>query len=115
MNSRITTQVQLPAAFFLCQTRRLGVCWFWLLLPLRLFGLSCRRKLNISTANQLPDSIPPRLKVVVFGATGRIGRRTIKNLMSSPVDMDVVAFVRNKQKLDTVLYNEEKMIASRSG
>jgi len=58
----------------------------------------------------IPDQMPPRPKIVVFGANGRIGRRIIKKLMSAPVDMDVVAFVRDKQKLDTVLYHEEDLV-----
>ena len=53
----------------------------------------------VEHANQVPDSIPPRLKVVVFGATGRIGRRIVHRLLSAPVDMDVVAFVRNMVSL----------------
>lgn len=59
----------------------------------------------------LPAQVPPRPKIVVFGASGKIGRRIIKKLMSaSGVDMDVVAFVRNKQKFDAVLYDEEDLV-----
>ena len=58
----------------------------------------------VEHANKMPDSIPPRLKVVVFGATGRIGRRIVHRLMSAPIDMDVVAFVRNMVSLFTIMF-----------
>lgn len=65
----------------------------------------------IQQSEMSADIIPPRPKVVVFGASGKIGRRIIKKLMSaSNVDIDVVAFVRDKQKLDTVLYDEEDLV-----
>lgn len=54
--------------------------------------------------------IPPRPKIVVFGASGRLGRRIVKRLLSSNVDMDVIAFVRDAKKLDRVLYDEEDFV-----
>eukprot|EP00804_Cyclotella_cryptica_P025226 CCRYP_010340-RA/>CCRYP_010340-RA protein AED:0.00 eAED:0.00 QI:175/-1/1/1/-1/1/1/688/455 len=57
----------------------------------------------------LPTSnTPKRHKVVVFGATGRIGRRVLQTLLRSNVDVDVVAFVRNYEKLHRVLYNDDE-------
>ena len=70
--------------------------------------------LDIPTATEqdvlYPGQIPPRPKIVVFGASGRIGRRIVKKLLSSGVNMDVVAFVRDRQKFEDVLYDEEDMI-----
>ncbi len=54
--------------------------------------------------------IPSRPKIVVFGASGRIGRRIVKKLVSSGVDLDVVAFVRDAKKLERVLYDEEDLV-----
>ena len=54
--------------------------------------------------------IPPRPKIVVFGASGRIGRRIIKKLLSSGEDIDVVAFVRDAKKLERVLYDDEDLV-----
>ena len=70
--------------------------------------------LDIPTTTEIdvvyPGHIPPRPKIVVFGASGRIGRRIVKKLLSSGVNMDVVAFVRDRQKFEDVLYDEEDMI-----
>mmetsp|Transcript_17424 Transcript_17424/g.37625 ORF Transcript_17424/g.37625 Transcript_17424/m.37625 type:complete len:706 (-) Transcript_17424:31-2148(-) len=57
-----------------------------------------------------PGQISPRPKIVVFGASGRIGRRIIQKLLSSGVDMDVVAFVRDEKKLEKVLYDEQDLV-----
>jgi len=57
-----------------------------------------------------PGQMPPRPKVVVFGASGRIGRRILKRLLNSGVDMDVVAIVRSAERLDEVLYDEEDLV-----
>lgn len=66
--------------------------------------------LDVPTITQLQLSptaiIPPRPKIVVFGASGRIGRRVLRRLLSSGVDMDVVAYVRDEKKLERVLYEE---------
>ena len=40
-------------------------------------------------------SIPQRPKVIVFGATTSLGRRIVKTLMESKVDVDVVAYVND--------------------
>ena len=54
--------------------------------------------------------IPPRPKIVVLGASGRIGRRVLKKLLASGIDLDVVAFVRSRDRLDQVLYDEEDVV-----
>ena len=54
--------------------------------------------------------IPPRPKIVVLGASGRIGRRVLKKLLASGIDLDVVAFVRSRERLDQVLYEEEDVV-----
>ncbi|KAL7528664.1 hypothetical protein ACHAWF_002654 [Thalassiosira exigua] len=56
------------------------------------------------------DQAPPRPKVVVFGASGRLGRRVVRRLLESEMDVDVVAFVRSAQKLERVLYDEEDLV-----
>ena len=38
------------------------------------------------------------------------GQRIIKKLLSSEVDMDVVAFMRDKKKLEQILYEEEGLV-----
>jgi len=58
----------------------------------------------------IPGSIPPRPKIVVFGGSGRIGRRVIRKLLDSGVDLDVVAFVRDRKKFESVLYDEEDLV-----
>jgi hypothetical protein len=52
----------------------------------------------------------PKPKVVVLGATGRIGRRIVKRLMDVDVDMEVVAFVRDYNKACEVLYDDGVLI-----
>ena len=54
-------------------------------------------------------AMPPRPKIVVFGASGRNGRRIVKKLLASGADVDVVAFVRDSKKLERVLYDEEDL------
>jgi nucleoside-diphosphate-sugar epimerase len=51
-----------------------------------------------------PKSSPP--KIVVLGATGKIGRRVIRQLMALESDMTIVAFVRDYEKACDVLYDE---------
>lgn len=54
-----------------------------------------------------PKSIPAKPKIVVLGATGRIGRNVIRQLMEmKSVDMEIVAFVRNYDKAIRVLYDD---------
>lgn len=59
-----------------------------------------------------PKSIPEKPKIVVLGATGRIGRNVIRQLMQVNCDMEIVAFVRNYDKAVRVLY-DDRVVASR--
>ena len=56
------------------------------------------------------DQIQPSPKIVLFGATGKIGRRILKKLLSAPLDIEIVAFVRNPSRLEEVLYHEEDLV-----
>lgn len=51
-----------------------------------------------------PKPVPP--KIIVLGSTGRIGRRIIRQLMSLPSDIKIVAFARNYERACEVLYDE---------
>ncbi|KAL3903962.1 MAG: hypothetical protein SGILL_010248, partial [Bacillariaceae sp.] len=54
-----------------------------------------------------PRSIPAKPKIVVLGATGKIGRLVVKQLMQMKgVDMTIVAFVRDYDKAIKVLYDD---------
>ncbi|KAG7363372.1 NADPH-binding protein [Nitzschia inconspicua] len=54
-----------------------------------------------------PKSIPSKPKIVVLGATGKIGRQVIKQLLQlKGVDMTIVAFVRDYDKAIKVLYDD---------
>jgi hypothetical protein len=62
-------------------------------------------------------SIPTRPKVVVFGPSTPIGRRIIRTLMESKIDLDVVAFVSDYKEWMTSTHEELVMasIVSRKG
>ena len=60
-----------------------------------------------------PKSIPP--KIVVLGATGKIGRRVIRQLMALESDIKIVAFVRDYEKACDVLYDELLIERSNKG
>jgi hypothetical protein len=63
-----------------------------------------------------PRSIPAKPKIVVLGATGRIGRNVIRQLMEmKSVDMEIVAFVRNYDKAVRVLYDDQVVISGGGG
>ena len=49
-------------------------------------------------------SLPAKPKIVVLGATGGVGRHVVRQLMSSNVDMTVLAFCRNYDKALETLY-----------
>jgi hypothetical protein len=54
-----------------------------------------------------PKSIPSKPKIVVLGATGKVGRLVVKQLLElKGTDMTVVAFVRNYDKAIKVLYDD---------
>lgn len=58
-----------------------------------------------------PTSIPGKPKVVVLGATGRIGRNVVRQLMETKsVDMEIVAFVRSSDKAIRVLYEDQVVV-----
>jgi len=50
-------------------------------------------------------SLPAKPKIVVLGATGGVGRLVVRQLMSTNVDMTVVAFCRNYEKALETLYD----------
>ena len=61
--------------------------------------------------SRLPPIPPiPKPKIVVLGATGRIGRRIVKRLMASGSDMTIVAFVRNHDKACDTLYDDGMLL-----
>lgn len=59
-----------------------------------------------------PKSIPAKPKIVVLGATGRIGRRVVKQLLELPLDMTIVAFCRDYEKALKVLYDDVLLTVS---
>jgi hypothetical protein len=62
-----------------------------------------------------PKSIPSKPKIVVLGATGKIGRHVVKQLLEMRgVDMTIVAFVRNYDKAVSVLYDDVLVVPSGS-
>ena len=64
-----------------------------------------------------PSVSPAKPKIVVLGATGKIGRLVVKKLleMKSADDMTVVALVRNYDKAIHVLYDELVLARGKSG
>jgi hypothetical protein len=64
-----------------------------------------------------PSASPAKPKIVVLGATGKIGRLVVKQLleMKSADDMTVVALVRNYDKAIHVLYDELKLTRGKGG
>jgi hypothetical protein len=59
-----------------------------------------------------PTSIPGKPKIVVLGATGRIGRNVVRQLMETKsVDMEIVAFVRSSDKAIRVLYEDQVVVS----
>ncbi len=58
-----------------------------------------------------PRSIPAKPKIVVLGATGRIGRNVIRQLMQMKCDMEIIAFVRSYDKAIRVLYDDRVFVS----
>ncbi|KAL3762379.1 hypothetical protein ACHAW5_000641 [Stephanodiscus triporus] len=56
------------------------------------------------------DVVPARPRIVVFGASGRVGRRVLGRLLSSGADIDVVAFVRDRERLERAMYDDEDVV-----
>ena len=52
----------------------------------------------------------PRPKIVIFGASGKTGRRILTKLLDSGANVDIVAFTRDPIKLERVLYNNEDLV-----
>jgi hypothetical protein len=59
-----------------------------------------------------PPSIPPKPKIVILGASGKIGRLVVRNLLERNIDANIVAVVRNYDKACSVLYDD--MLAANS-
>ncbi|KAL3816079.1 hypothetical protein ACHAXA_009717 [Cyclostephanos tholiformis] len=57
-----------------------------------------------------PSVAPSRPRIVVFGASGRIGRRVLSRLLSSGKEIDVVAFVRDRERLERAMYDDEDIV-----
>ena len=59
-----------------------------------------------------PKSIPAKPKIVVLGATGRIGRNVIRQLMGMKnLDIEIVAVVRNYEKAIRVLLDGRAVVS----
>ena len=52
----------------------------------------------------------PRPKIVIFGASGKTGRRILTKLLNSGASVDIVAFIRDPLKFEQVLYNNEDLV-----
>jgi hypothetical protein len=52
----------------------------------------------------------PRPKIVIFGPSGRTGRRILCKLLNSGANVDIVAYTRDPIKLEQVLYNNEDLV-----
>ena len=62
-----------------------------------------------------PPTLPAKPKIVVFGASGLLGRRVVRQLLEHPQlhDATVVAFVRDYDKACRVLYDDMIVTSSR--
>ena len=61
-----------------------------------------------------PPTIPEKPKIVVLGATGKIGRLIIRQLLESNIDATIVAFCRDYDKACRVLYDDLLVLSSGS-
>ena len=70
-----------------------------------------------TTFDQIPGRVAPsKPKILVLGASGKVGRLVVQRLLESPTsDMTVVALVRNYDKAIKVLYEEETVLARKNG
>jgi hypothetical protein len=63
-----------------------------------------------------PEVSPSQPKIVVLGATGRVGRQVVRQLLEmESMDMTIVAFVRNYDKAIRVLYDDIIVARSKKG
>ena len=53
-----------------------------------------------------PKSIPSTPKIVVLGATGKIGRHVVRQLLALNIELTVVAYVRDYQKALRIFYED---------
>jgi len=60
-----------------------------------------------------PPVFPEKPKIVVLGASGRIGRHVIRQLLERNVDATIVAFCRDYDKACRVLYDDVLVLSSR--
>ena len=67
--------------------------------------------------DQIPGRVAPnKPKILVLGASGKIGRLVVQQLLdSTKSDMTVVALVRNYDKAIKVLYEDEMVLARKKG
>jgi hypothetical protein len=59
-----------------------------------------------------PPIIPSKPKIVILGASGKIGRLVVRNLLEMNIDANIVAVVRNYDKACSVLY-DDMVVANR--
>jgi len=59
-----------------------------------------------STQTVVPPVVPSKPKIVVLGASGKIGRLVVRQLLESSLDATIVAFVRDYDKACRVLYDD---------
>ena len=73
------------------------------------------RPTQTRTEAPMPDLLPSKPKIVVLGATGKIGRLVVQQLLenSSLGDSTIVALVRDYDKACRVLYDDLLVTASR--
>ena len=57
-----------------------------------------------------PKSIPSTPKIVVLGATGKIGRHVVRQLLALNIELTVVAYVRDYQKALRIFYEDVLLV-----
>ena len=53
-----------------------------------------------------PQTLPSKAKIVVLGASGKIGRLVVRQLLESSIDATIVAYCRDYDKACRVLYDD---------
>lgn len=64
------------------------------------------RPTQTMTETPEPPTVPEKPKIVVLGASGKIGRLVVRQLLDSGVDATIVAFCRDYDKACRVLYDD---------